>query len=120
MNLPSADGPPMSPDFEEPVALRAHAAEERSRYADNRKHPEFGLCSKCRHMAIRIHMSGAYLDKIAYCEMFAGLDGRGVLRLHAERPVKDCCRFWPIGAPTLREMLAEAKFLATRPPDGYL
>lgn len=88
--------------------------EELRRFAANRKHSEYGLCAKCRHMAIRVHARGAMDTKIAWCEILPDARGRGLLRLNADFPVKDCGRFWPAGAPTLDEMLAQAKLIDLR------
>jgi hypothetical protein len=87
--------------------------EEFRRFATNPKHTEFGLCAKCRHMAVRTHEAGSVAVKVAFCEMFIGPHG-ALLRLSPAFPVRDCARYWPIGAPTLREMLAEAKLIELR------
>lgn len=90
---------------------------ERLRGVDSKLHSEFGLCAKCRHFRIVTKASGAYLDKYAWCnELPTRME-----QLSSDRPVKDCSIYWPIGAPTLREMIAEASALEKRDlVRGYL
>ena len=92
------------------VKKQARSINERLRGSDNRKHAEFGLCAKCRHFRIVTRTKGAYLHTQAWCDQLP----RHMEVLTAEMPVKDCALFWPIGAPTLREMIAEAKAIEKR------
>ena len=116
------DDPSDFPDLDEDdkKALTRAAAKklhEGLRGAGARKHDEFGLCSKCRHFRIVVRLKGAIAHKQAWCDQlptrFEGLD--------PDMPVKDCALFWPVGAPTLREMMAEAKMVEGRDLiKGYL
>lgn len=88
----------------------ARRLQERIRGSDQRKHGEYGLCSKCRHFRVRVKTKGGYDHKEAWC---AELPER-FENLSADTPVKDCAVFWPAGAPTLREMMTEAKAIEKR------
>jgi len=90
---------------------------ERLRGADATLHAEYGLCAKCRHFRIVTKQAGAYVEKRAWCnELPSRMD-----MLTGDKPVKDCSLYWPLGAPTLREMISEAHALEKRDlVKGYL
>jgi len=99
------------------IRKRAKRITEFERGRSGRKHDAYGLCAKCRHFVARTRSDGAYMETQAYCnelpEMFEVLT--------TQKPVTDCGAFWPVGAPTLREMLGEAKMLEKRDGvKGYL
>lgn len=69
-----------------------------------------GLCGRCKYLRA---IKRRYGERELYCYTLEDDSGRR-LRLRNDNPVVECGSFWPVGSPTLNEMVNNAKLVVIK------